>query len=247
MGRMHPQLLFKPVTETYSKEFIRVGIKRIPMLLVRNLRSRRYIIRLRPDGSVRVTIPRGGSTTEARMFVERNRQWLERQLHALSMQMQKPSKWSIGTEILFRGELVKIEADTNGQGALLRLGSDTVKLHSLDSNLRLAVEKHLRRLAEAELPQRVFEYSALHKLTVRGVVVRNQRSRWGSCSRRGTISLNWRLIQAPSFVRDYIIIHELMHLREMNHSHCFWNEVERAWPKYQIAEQWLKKHSILLR
>jgi hypothetical protein len=244
---MHPQRLFNPATETYPEEFIRVGTQRIPMLLVRNLRARRYIVRLRPNGSARITIPRGGSAAEARRFVERNGMWLERQLHALSMRTQKPSEWSIGTEILFRGELVKIEADPNDQGAMLRLGSETVKLHGPDSNLRLAVEKHLRRLAEAELRQRVFEYSAAHKLTVCEVIVRNQRSRWGSCSRRGTISLNWRLIQTPPFVRDYIVVHELMHLRVMNHSIRFWTEVKRACPEYKTAEKWLKDHATLIR
>jgi len=77
--------------------------------------------------------------------------------------------------------------------------------------------------------------------------VRNQRSRWGSCSHRGSISLNWRLIQAPPFVRDYILLHELMHLREMNHSPRFWSEVESVCPYYQVAERWLKAHSRLLR
>jgi hypothetical protein len=79
------------------------------------------------------------------------------------------------------------------------------------------------------------------------VVVRNQRTRWGSCSRRGTLSLNWRLVQAPVFVRDYIILHELMHLREMNHSARFWRLVEAACPDYAMAERWLKAHANLLR
>ena len=79
------------------------------------------------------------------------------------------------------------------------------------------------------------------------VSIRNQRSRWGSCSRRATISLNWRLIQTPSFVRDYIILHELMHLRQMNHSARFWHEVQTACPGYHLAETWLRTHSDLLR
>jgi predicted metal-dependent hydrolase len=77
--------------------------------------------------------------------------------------------------------------------------------------------------------------------------VRNQKSRWGSCSRRGTISLNWRLIQTPEFVRDYIILHELAHRRQMNHSEKFWLEVERLFTDYLLAERWLKQHANLLR
>jgi predicted metal-dependent hydrolase len=78
------------------------------------------------------------------------------------------------------------------------------------------------------------------------VTVRNQRSRWGSCSRRGTISLNWRLVQAPGFVRDYLVLHELAHLKEMNHSRRFWSEVARLCPDFAEAERWLKQHSTLL-
>ena len=79
------------------------------------------------------------------------------------------------------------------------------------------------------------------------VTVRNQRTRWGSCSRRGTISLNWRLIQAPGFVRDYIILHELAHTLEMNHSDRFWRQVETLCPDYRNAERWLKQHKEVLR
>jgi predicted metal-dependent hydrolase len=77
--------------------------------------------------------------------------------------------------------------------------------------------------------------------------VRNQKSRWGSCSRRGTISLNWRLIQAPAFVLDYIILHELCHLEHMNHSRRFWRQVEHLYPGFKAAERWLKQHSSLLK
>ena len=76
--------------------------------------------------------------------------------------------------------------------------------------------------------------------------MRNQRSRWGSCSPGGTISLNWRLIQAPDAVRDYIIYHELAHLWEMNHSDRFWARVEEVCPWWRDAEKWLKRNGSLV-
>jgi predicted metal-dependent hydrolase len=115
------------------------------------------------------------------------------------------------------------------------------------ADLRPAIQKHLRALASKELTPRVMELAALHRVNVSRVTVRNQKSRWGSCSRRGTISLNWRLIQSPGFVRDYIILHELAHRRQMNHSEKFWQEVERLFPDYSQAERWLKQHANLLR
>ncbi len=217
------------------------------MVLVRNPRARRYVLRLRPDGLARVTIPRGGSVAEARRFAERNKDWLERQLQRLATQPKRPAEWSVGTEILFRGELVKLAAGVNGESGLIRFGTEAVRVSAATADLRPAVEKHLRKLAAKELPPRVLDFAALHQSPVRHVTVRNQKSRWGSCSRCGTISLNWRLIQAPSHVRDYLILHELSHLKEMNHSARFWREVERVCPDYETAERWLKQHSALLK
>jgi predicted metal-dependent hydrolase len=221
--------------------------RQIPLAVIRNHRARRYLLRLRPDGSVRLTIPRRGSVIEGRRFAERNAEWLGRQLERLAAHPVKTKQWLVGTEILFRGESVKLEAGVNGESDMIRFGGEAVKVTGHGADLRPVIERHLWRLAAKELPQRVLEYAALHQLPVRRISVRNQRSRWGSCSRRGTISLNWRLVQTPAFVRDYILIHEIMHLREMNHSSRFWREVERACPDYETAERWLKQHSSLLK
>jgi len=223
-----------------------VAGKRVPLLLVRNVRARRYVLRLRPDGTARVTVPRGGSLSEARRFANRNLAWLEAQLKKPLAQPSTRTEWRLGSDVLFRGELVRLDMEVNGDN-VRRLGLERLTLINPTGDLRPAIEEHLRRMAERELPLRVMEFAARHQLTVRRVTVRNQHSRWGSCSRRATISLNWRLIQTPSFVCDYIILHELMHLREMNHSPRFWRQVETVCPDYRVAEQWLKQHSRLLR
>jgi predicted metal-dependent hydrolase len=235
------------VKRASAHELLALTERKIPMTLVRNRRARRYVLRLRPDGSARVTIPRGGSVSEARRFAERNVAWLERALERLSTRPTRPEPGTVGTEIYFRGELVTIEAGVNGESGHIRFGSETIKVAGPATDLRRVIENHLWSLAVTELPPRVFEYAMAHQLTVRRVTVRNQRTRWGSCSRRGTVSLNWRLLQAPPFVRDYLILHELMHFREMNHSRRFWRHVERACPDYQAAERWLKQHAALLR
>jgi predicted metal-dependent hydrolase len=215
--------------------------------MVRNPRARRYLLRLRSDGTARVTIPRGGSTAVARQFVERHAAWLERELQRLQTQPRKPAAWTIGMQILLRGNAVRIEAGFNSETKTVRFGGEAVRVPDPVADLRPAIEGHLRRLATRELPPRVLELAARHGLTVRRVTVRSQKSRWGSCSRRGTISLNWRLIQTPAFVSDYICLHELMHLRQMNHSPGFWREMERVCPDYRMARHWLKEHSGLLR
>jgi predicted metal-dependent hydrolase len=222
------------------------GVHRVRLCFVRNRRARRYILRLRPDGVARVTVPRGGSLAKAKRFADRNVAWLEQQLLRQALRPSRPETWPAGTEIFFHGERVRLERGANGEAGLVRLGSETVLVADATGDLRPVIERHLRRLASRELPVRVFELATLHHLPVQRVTVRNQRSRWGSCSRRGTISLNWRLVQTPGFVRDYLVLHELAHLKEMNHSRRFWSEVARLCPDFGEAERWLKQHSRLL-
>jgi len=229
-----------------ATNFLAVHGRQVPLALIHNHRARRYLLRLRPDGSVRLTIPRRGSETEGRRFAGKNVEWIARQLDKLAARPARLDQWLIGTEILFRGELVKIEPGNNGEAKAVRFGGEWLTVPDGGVDLRQWIAKHLWKLAARELPPRVYEFAAVHQLTVSRVTVRNQRSRWGSCSRHGTISLNWKLIQTPPFVRDYIILHELMHLRQMNHSAHFWREVKSVCPEYKTAERWLKQHSSLL-
>jgi predicted metal-dependent hydrolase len=126
------------------------------------------------------------------------------------------------------------------------LGSEVFRVLRLDADLRPTLEAHFARRAKIELPARTWELATITGMDVKQVSVRDQRSRWGSCSVGGTISLNWRLIQTPESVRDYIIYHELAHLKEMNHSERFWAQVERLCPAWREAEQWLKRNGSLL-
>jgi predicted metal-dependent hydrolase len=242
------ELLFGPERPAQPDEnWLMAGTRPVRLCFVRNRRARRYILRLRPDGTARVTVPRGGVIAEAKRFAQRNAAWLEKQLLRQALRPARPATWSAGTEILFRGDRVRLGDGVNGQSGMVCFGGEAVPVAEATGDLRPAIERHLRQLAARELPPRVFELAALHHLPVQRVTVRNQRSRWGSCSRRGTVSLNWRLVQAPAFVRDYLVLHELAHLKEMNHSRRFWSEVARLCPDFSEAERWLKQHSNLLR
>jgi predicted metal-dependent hydrolase len=187
-------------------------------------------------GAVRITLPRWGSKREAFSFAQTQHGWIEKQLETRATAQTKP--WTEGTEVWVHGERFPIRVDDG----FIRLGSETIRCTPSD-DLRPAILGHLHQLAGKELVARTLEFAAMHGLKVARVVIRDQKTRWGSCSRRGSISLNWRLIQVPASVSDYIIIHELMHLREMNHSRRFWKHVESACPQYRDAERWLRKHS----
>jgi len=237
--------LLCPGPRVLDENWLRVGSRHLKLRLVRNRRARRYVLRLCADGSARVTVPRGGSVAEANQFAQRNVSWLERQLLRQATQLSTPKPWLAGTEILIGGAKVRLELGANGETGAIRVGNEFVPVSGLHTDLRPDIERHLWLLAARELPGRVSELAALHQISFKRVTVRNQRSRWGSCSRRGTISLNWRLVQAPPFVRDYIILHELAHVKEMNHSRRFWREVARLCPEFQAAEKWLKQNRLL--
>ncbi len=104
-----------------------------------------------------------------------------------------------------------------------------------------------RARAVEELPPRLEELAQVHRLTVARVSIRNQRSRWGSCGRDGHICLNWRLVLMPPAVRDYVLVHELMHLRRLDHSPAYWRLVEAACPDFRDARQWLRDNGPGLR
>lgn len=162
---------------------------------VRMRQARRYIMRVRPDGAVRVTIPRGGSNREARRFAEKHLDWARRQRSRLLAARRPPD-----------------------------------------------ADKALRARAARELPAQLLTLAERHGLPVSRISIRNQRSRWGSCSPRGHIALNFRLVLMPAHVREYILIHELMHLKQANHSVRFWRLVEAACPGFRDAERWLRTH-----
>jgi predicted metal-dependent hydrolase len=210
-------------------------------------RARRYLLGLQPDGTARLVIPRRGSEAEGIRFLERSEAWLLKRVARWQSQSQARQPWAEGARFLFRGEETGLRVE-KGEGELRLCFSDQIISvpHALP-DYRDVVLGHLRLMAERELPVRTRELALLQGIVVHRVTVRSQKTRWGSCSARGTISLNWRLLQAPPFVVDYLIIHELMHRREMNHSARYWKLVARAFPDYPRAEQWLKKSGIELR
>lgn len=211
---------------------------------VRHPRARRYRLLFRRDGTARCTVPRRGTLAEARRFVASQESWLTERRRVHQAQPAVSAELRPGGTVWIHGreEVLQVTSSPEGthQG---ELAGWTFPLRQVDGDLRPAVEAALRQHASEFLRARIQELAVVHGFQdrLRAVSVRNQRTRWGSCSPRGLICLNWRLLQTPQFVQDYVILHELAHLRQLNHSPRFWAEVARICPNYQDAEAWLKR------
>lgn len=211
---------------------------------VRHRRARHYILRVANDGGLRVTIPRGGSIAEGERFVCERRNWIERERARRAFDARERDPLSADASILVRGALVPVAVASGGGGSIrvTFAGQEVFAPESAALDLRPVVEHRLRQLAARELPARLAELAGGHGFTYTGTSVRNQRSRWGSCSPSGHISLNWRLIQFPPQVADYVLLHELTHLRHLDHSRRFWAELDRICPGRLEARAWLRAH-----
>jgi len=220
---------------------LQINGQTVQLVFVRHPTARFYRLTLRRDGIFRCTIPRRGSFDDARAFVNRQAEWMKTRVEARAQRSLGPKEWVIGARVLFRGESFPLETASDGSSLLLGpLRLPRAREGEID--LRPHVERHLRAVAAVELPRRTLELAGHHGFEPRGVQIRNQRSRWGSCSARGVLSLNWHLIQLPPEVSDYVLLHELAHLRFLNHSARFWAEVGRICPGYEAAERWIKTH-----
>jgi predicted metal-dependent hydrolase len=208
---------------------------------VRHRKARRYIIRVLADGTVRVTLPRWGVRRDALAFLERSRGWIARQQAQRRLARDVCRAWRHGSRIMLDGELQALVVERVDGHLIVRLGETVVaRGDEIDAaDVRPVVEHWLRSRAACELGPRLWVLAEAYGVTAARVSVRDQQSRWGACSPKGTITLNWRLVQVPPFVRDYVLIHELMHRRELNHSRRFWRHVASVCPRYREARRWL--------
>lgn len=215
-----------------AHESVTIGGRAYRVVIARHRRARRYVLRVNDDESLRLTVPRGASIAGGLRFAQTQGDWIGRE-RARRQASREP--WRDGTTLWFRGERARLSVTPTE----ISWASESI---ARQVDVRRAVEGHLHALATRELPDRCLELASSRRVEIARVSVRNQRSRWGACSARQVITLNWRLLQMPSSVADYVILHELMHVKQPNHSRRFWREVDAVCAWWREAEQWLRRH-----
>ncbi len=198
------------------------------------------------DATLVVRAPLRTSLHYIEKLVEEKIAWIERKMREFEKRPKAEKKtFSEKEEFLYLGkkyslkltEHIKITLSENGELFFPRVFLWRAKTRIVDWYKKQAQEEILRR-TKSIAEKLGLKYSSLK--------ISNAERNWGSCGPKNSLNFNWRLIMAPEFVVDYVIIHELMHIVEKNHSHNFWNKVAAVMPKYREAREWLKKHSQLL-
>lgn len=204
---------------------------------------------VRSDGSLRVTCGRRIAVREVARFVLESQAFIAKRLLLVqALRAKYPERQILsGETFLFYGDEFPLE--------VVWTWAARIKVEILESHLEMlaplsstiadrqkALRLFYRRQAQLHLFERVEVWARRMSLQPKGISIRGQKTRWGSCSTSGELSLNWKLLAAPMPVIDYVVIHELAHLQHMNHSRQFWNLVAQYDPHWKASRRWLKDH-----
>ncbi|MDI1344390.1 MAG: SprT family zinc-dependent metalloprotease [Pseudolabrys sp.] len=208
--------------------------------LRRNRLARRYTLRIHSaTREVVLTLPPRGSLKQAREFAQRHGAWIAARLNRLP----QPVPFADGTVLPVRGVEHRIAHRPHARGTVwLEAGSTEARIICVAGaapHIPRRVRDYLKREAKRELEIASRRAALALGVSLKRVSIRDQTSRWGSCSTTGVLSYSWRLILAPPFVLDYLAAHEAAHLVERNHSRAFWRQVERVCPDFKKAKAWL--------
>lgn len=179
--------------------------------------------------------------------MEKSREWIEKHQHTL----HRRTEHTLGKrkqELLYFGVPYEVHIVERASESVKIVGS-TLQVHPVlhtQESFSKALTRWLKAEAERYIVPRAHVMAAKLKLEIRSIVFRDQSTRWGSCSTNKHLNFNWRLIQAPKEVIDYVIMHELAHLVHMNHSERFWAYVEHVLPDFQAHRKWLRLHGAVL-
>lgn len=238
-------------TRSSSREAVAQEIG-APVEVRRHPGARRMTLRVsRTRHAVIVTVPSQCNDSDAQGFLESNLDWVKKRLHDLP----SPARLKNGGEMPLRGVLHRIvftgAGTRRGVSTVTRIPAYAGRLPEL--HVSGALEHAPRRLidwlfaeARRDLDAAVQVHARRLGLKPKRIAVRDQSSRWGSCSTTRVLSFSWRLVLAPPLVLDYVAAHEVAHLAEMNHGPRFWALVARTMPRLEEAKRWLQAHGIEL-
>ncbi len=233
----------EPIPDSFE---IATGAGVVSVDLRRHPRARNYTLRVAgPAKAPVLTMPKRGTLNEARRFLDRHVDWLQRQMEKLPA----PTVIADGASIPLRGVMHVIRHEPGTRGTV-SIGPDPTGPALIvptpgmgdAGQVRRRVVEFLKREAKRDLEWAVIRHTLAAGVRAKAVRLRDQTSRWGSCSADGHLSFSWRLVMAPPAVLDYLAAHEVAHLRELNHSYRFWQICKALAPQSDAARAWLQQN-----
>jgi len=228
------------------RELLRIEGKPVTITIKLNRRARRLIVKVHPStGEVTVVAPSQRALNHALEFARSESNWIARRL----AEVPAPVAFGPGARIPFRGEEHIVEAADAGPAPVWiddGEGRRIIRVSGRSEHAARRLLDYLKREARKTLIARTGELAQRIGLTPKRITVRDTESRWGSCSADRALSFSWRLILAPDFVLNYVVAHEVAHMRHMNHGVRFWNLVRELVGEIDTPQAWLSANGPLL-
>lgn len=220
-----------------------------PVKVKRSRRSKYLRLSVTPGGLVKLSAPIFVADQTIQEFLNRHSDWIDKALKKLSITPKL--RLASGNSLTIKGntwELV-VHEQQNSSKCSVRFDQATNEIHFFGLNrgnedeLRHLLKKRLKKYARAQITNDLSQIAAQYGFDFSAISIREQRTRWGSCSSDGRLSFNWKIILAPVEVYYYVLFHELAHTKQHNHSSSFWSIVEQLQPTYKLHKTWLKSHA----
>jgi predicted metal-dependent hydrolase len=215
--------------------------------IIRSRRRKSLSLQISHEGAT-IRMPHTLALREAEAFVDKKSRWIKQKLAQATPPLER--QYSIGGTHAYLGENYPLVHIPHAGKAALSLADNQLQLHSKTPPTPEAIKRLLinwyRQQADNHITLRTQHFADIMALQPTKISTRTYKARWGSCNARGEVQFNWQLIQAPIEVIDYVIIHELSHLKHLNHSADFWQQVDQYYPNYKTARLWFKQYGAQL-
>jgi predicted metal-dependent hydrolase len=232
---IQPQKLYPHMSESLTIDEIILTRRKTIALIVQ------------PNGRLIVRAPLRTSQKEIRLLVDRNAGWIrnKQELVKSTYVALAPRRFVTGENFYFLGNQYPLEI-VNVNHPALKFDNKFYLSKTALPHARIVFERWYRQQALDTLTKRVQDFTSQHGFQYTQVKISSARTRWGSCSARGNLSFTWRLVMAPLPVIDYVVVHELVHIKVRNHSRHFWDQVSQLMPDYKARRSWLKENGHFL-
>jgi predicted metal-dependent hydrolase len=221
-----------------NSEFIKLGD--IAVKVRNSLKARHISIKIKSNKIVELVMPRGANFKMAYQFLLEKELWIKNKLGRIKIPSNNDN--SIPQIISILGQEYEFITGNKDISVPILIDDNKLLISSAigENKINQIIIPYLKKIFKYELEKYALLKAKELAVSFKRISIRDTSSHWGSCSSEGNLSFSWRLVLAPRFVMDYVIVHELCHLIEMNHSHKFWKLVDKAFPEHHRARSWLK-------